>query len=81
MKATNPNGTRYERYKLWNKTADIRYDYAKHGVLVNVMSHRITDSKNPMLRMILGFVEKSIVFLLKYTDELKNFKNICFKNR
>ena len=78
---TRTNGERYITYKKWSKTANLNYDYESSGILTNIMSKRIIDTTNPILQFILGIVEKSLVFVLKYVDELKNFKNFHYKNR
>lgn len=78
---TRTNGERYITYKKWSKTANLNYDYEYKGILTNIMSKRIIDTTNPILQFILGIVEKSLVFVLKYVDELKNFKNFHYKNR
>lgn len=84
MSEIRTNGTRYNDYKkdyYKNKTGDKRYDYVQHGILQNIMSRKIIETKNEVLQNILDYFERSIIFLLKYTDELKNFKNIHYKNR
>ena len=78
---TRTNGERYITYKKWSKTANLNSDYESNGILTNIMSKRIIDTTNPILQFILGIVEKSLVFVLKYVDELKNFKNFHYKNR
>lgn len=78
---TRTNGERYITYKKWSKTANLNYDYESNGILTNIMSKRIIDTTNPILQFILGIVEKSLIFVLKYVDELKNFKNFHYKNR
>ena len=78
---TRTNGERYINYKKWSKTANLNYDYESNGILTNIMSKRIIDTTNPILQFILRIVEKSLVFVLKYVDELKNFKNFHYKNR
>ena len=78
---TRTNGERYINYKKWSKTANLNYDYESNGILTNIMSKRIIDTTNPILQFILGIVEKSLIFVLKYVDELKNFKNFHYKNR
>lgn len=77
----NENGTRYKNYYLWEKRKNNKYDYERNGLLQHILSHKIVNSENPVLRFILGYYEKSIIFLLKYIDELKNFKNYHRKNR
>lgn len=76
-----PNGTRYSYYYKLDKKLNEPYDYARNGVLNKIMSHQITSSPNPSLNIILQYFEKSLVFLMKYIDVLKNFKNIHYKNR
>lgn len=75
------NGTRYIRYKTWNKTKNESYDYEKNGLLKHLMSHKIIESENSVTQFILQYFEKSMIFLMRYVDELKNFKNIHYKNR
>lgn len=75
------NGTRYKRYKNWNKTKYDSYDYEKNGLLKHLMSRKIIESKNNITQFILQYFEKSMIFLMRYIDELKNFKNIHYKNR
>ena len=77
----NENGTRYKNYHLWEKRKNDKYNYEKNGLLQHILSNKIVGSKNPVLKFMLGYYEKSIIFLLKYIDELKNFKNYHRKNR
>ena len=75
------NGTQYLGYRKWDSLKNAPYDYAQDGLLQHLISHRIYQSQNPVLRYVLSYYEKSIVFLLKYIDILKNFKNIHWLNR
>ena len=79
------NGTRFEQYQksefYKNKTKDPSYDYEKYGIFANIMSRKIVESKNVILQSILNFCEKSLLYLIKYTDELKHFKDVHWKNR
>ena len=75
------NGTRFNEYYKWEDTKNMSYDYAKHGLLKHIMSSSIVNTINPALRTILQYVESSLMFVMKYTDILKNFKNIHWKNR
>ena len=75
------NGTRYINYDRWNKTKNEPYDYAKNGLLIHLMSKKIVTTSNPITQFILQFFEKSMIFLMKYVDILKNFKNYHWKNR
>jgi hypothetical protein len=45
------------------------------------MSPGIVNTTNPILKVIIEFVENSLVFTMKYIDILKNFKNIYWTNR
>ena len=56
-------------------------DYEKYGIFANIMSRKIVESKNVILQSILNFCEKSLLYLIKYTDELKHFKDVHWKNR
>ena len=75
------NGTRYSKYKYWNRTKNDSYDYESNGLLKHLMSRKIIESENEVLQSILQFFEKSLIFLMRYTDRLKNFKNVHYKNR
>ncbi len=75
------NGARFKNYSLWETTKQTPYDYERDGLVKRILSKPITDTDNPILQTILKYYETSIVFLLKYIDILKNFKNIHWKNR
>lgn len=75
------NGTRFIDYNKWEDIKHQPYDYAKNGLLKHIMSNSIVNTNNNALRILLQYVETSLIFLMKYTDTLKNFKNIHWKNR
>jgi hypothetical protein len=75
------NGTRYNELKLYEKLRNNPYDYKNEGLLRHLMSPKITNTKNPVLRYILWIYEKSITYVLKYIDILKNYKNYTVYNR
>jgi hypothetical protein len=75
------NGLRFNKYNLWEDAKYLPYDYARNGLLKHIMSSRIVDTTNPALKVILQFVESSLIFVMKYIDILKNFKNIHYRNR
>ena len=77
----NGNGKRFDNYYKWESVSYTKYDYTKHGLLKHIMSPMIVNTTNPLLGILLQFVESSLVFAMKYTDILKNFKNIHWKNR
>jgi hypothetical protein len=75
------NGTRFYNYDTWEDKKHCPYNYAKNGLLKYIMSNQIVNTNNPALKILLQFVESSLFFVMKYTDMLKNFKNIHCKNR
>ena len=75
------NGTRFNNYDSWEYKKYMPYNYKKEGLLNRIMSPSIINTNNPMLKVILQFVESSLVFLMRYIDILKNFKNIYWTNR
>lgn len=75
------NGTRFINYDKWEYIRHAPYNYRKEGLLIKIMSPSIVNTTNPMLKVIVQFVESSLVFLMKYVDILKNFKNIYWTNR
>lgn len=78
---TNSNGTRFKNYYLWENRKNMPYDYSREGLLKHIMSPVILDTKNTALKILLDYIESSFIFIMKYTDILKNFKNIHWKNR
>lgn len=75
------NGTRFNEYYKWEIVKRKPYDYTKNGLLQHIMSPAIVNTNNSILKSLLNFVETSLVFAMKYTDVLKNFKNVHWKNR
>ena len=75
------NGTRFKNYNKWEIIKQASYDYENEGLLNKIMSEPIVNTTNPLLKLLLDFVETSLVFVMKYTDVLKNFKNPHWKNR
>lgn len=75
------NGTRYKDYRMWEDRKMIAYNYEQDGLLKHLLSNKIVNSKNPILKIILSYYEQTIIYMLKYVDELKNFKNYHAKNR
>ena len=75
------NGFRFDKYKTWGVPPDTTYDYMKNGIIKHMFSNKIANSKNQTLNIILDFFEQSIIFLLRYIDELKHFIDFNSKNR
>ena len=76
-----PNGARYYEYKQWDVEKYAPYDYERHGLIKHLLSPSITNTNNVTTRIILTFYEKSLIFLMKYVDRLKHFKDISWRNR
>lgn len=75
------NGARFQDYSLWEDRKNAPYDYARHGLIQHIISNRIVKSDNHILKVMSEYYERSIIFMLKYVDRLKNFKNYHWKNR
>ena len=75
------NGQRFYNYELWEDKKYLPYDYARNGLLKHIMSSSIVDTENSILKPIIQYLESSLIFVMKYVDILKNFKNIHWKNR
>lgn len=75
------NYTRFKEYSLWEDTKQTPHDYEKKGVISYILSPVIVKTKNKVLQNILLFYDRSIVFLLKFVDKLKFFKDYHNKNR
>ena len=75
------NGDRYKNYYKWEDVKNPAYNYEREGLLKHIMSKRIVETDNYVLRLMLDYYERSLVFLMRYVDELRNFKNIHWKNR
>lgn len=74
-------GTRYNKYYMWEDKKNTPYDYERNGLLNRILSPKIANTDNTVLKIVLQYYEKSLIFLMRYTDILKNFKNIHWKNR
>jgi hypothetical protein len=75
------NGERYKCYKSYERTLHEPYDYERFGLNNKILSHKLTNTKNPILKGILDIYEKNLVFLMKYVDVLQNIFNYNWKNR
>ena len=77
----NDNGNRYKHYQHWANVKNAPYDYERYGLLNKIMSNRIYNTTNEALKVILSYYERSLIFVMKYVDRLKHFKNPYWKNR
>ena len=76
-----PVGTRYKNNVLFERKLHQPYDYERFGLLNKIISHKIANTKNHVLKNMLQYYEKSFVFAMKYVDKLKHFKNNNWVNR
>ena len=78
---TYNNGHRYENLRIYDKLKHNPYDYKRNGLIKHLVSPRIANTKNPVLRFIVNTVENSIIYTLQYIDILKNYFNYTWYNR
>lgn len=78
---TFENGHRFRNNYLYETTLHQPYDYERNGLIKHIVSNKISGTENPLLSKILSFYEYSIVYMFKFADNLKNFKNFNWKNR
>ena len=75
------NGHRFNEAKSFETKLHMPYDYAEEGLAKHILSHKITETTNPLLRAVLDYYEYAIIYMLKFADNLKQFKNYNWKNR
>lgn len=75
------NEQRYNQYWKWNKELYGVYDYERCGLINHLLTKNIVETKNKTTQIILSFYESSLIFLMKYVDKLKHFKDVAWKNR
>ena len=75
-------GGRYKNYYRYNPNPR-KYDYEHNGLLNRLMSRTIIrhSESSLALQFVLNVFEQSIIFIFKYADKIKNFKNITKYNR
>lgn len=78
---SRPIGTKYKNNALFERKMHQPYDYERFGLLNKIISHKIVNTKNIVLKNILKYYELSFVFTMKYVDRLKHFKNYNWVNR
>lgn len=74
------NGYRYTNNFKWETKKNQPYQYAQEGLIKHLLSHKITETNNPVLRFMLKYYESSIIYFFKAADILKNFHNFNWKN-
>ena len=57
------------------------YDFRHDGLLKRLVSKRIANTTNPILKDILNYVETNLIMMMDYADVLENFYNWNHKNR
>lgn len=78
---SRPLGTRYKDYELYESKLYQPYNYERYGLMNKIVSNKISNTNNSILKVILQYFEKSLIFVLKYVDRLKHFKNYNWINR
>lgn len=76
-----PSSWTRRNYSQWEDVKNAPYDYENKGLIKHIMSKTIVNSKNPLLQMMLRFYESSLVWVMKYADVLRHFKDIHWRNR
>lgn len=75
-----PIGSRRRYIKNYEVSNNQAYDYERYGLLNKVLPKVICETKNTSTRTVLRFVEYILVWLMRYVDDLKNFKNWNYKD-
>jgi len=75
-----PIGSRRRYIKNYEVSNNQAYDYERYGLLNKVLPKVICETKNTSTRAVLRFVEYILVWLMRYVDDLKNFKNWNYKD-
>ena len=75
-----PIGSRRRYIKNYEVSNNQAYDYGRYGLLNKVLPKVICETKNTSTRAVLRFVEYILVWLMRYVDDLKNFKNWNYKD-
>lgn len=75
-----PIGSRRRYIKNYEVSNNQAYDYERYGLLNKALPKVICETKNTSTRAVLRFVEYILVWLMRYVDDLKNFKNWNYKD-
>lgn len=75
-----PIGSRRRYIKNYEVSNNQAYDYERYGLLNKVLPKVICETENTSTRAVLRFVEYILVWLMRYVDDLKNFKNWNYKD-
>lgn len=78
---TERPGARFDIYRKWDELQNAPYDYVNDGLNQHILTNKLMNITNPITQFMLDVYESTIVFVLRYVDELKNFKNVHWKNR
>lgn len=71
-------GTKYRVNKRYEHVEHVPYDYQEQGLLNKLLPKDIVKTKNIYTKSVLDAMEYVLVWLMKYVDILKNFKNPHF---
>lgn len=74
------NGHRFANNYKWEELKHQPYNYSREGLVKHILSHKIVETKNSLLKFVLEYYESSLVYFFKAADYLKNFHNFNWKN-
>lgn len=77
----NNNGNRYRSYKTWIHSIHEPYDYETYGITTKILSPKIYNSKNRILKIVLISYERALLIVNKTVDLLNNYHNYLWRNR
>ena len=75
------NGERYSEYRKWENMKHLPYDYERDGLIKKVVSNKIWNTDNVVLKSLTNVWEISLVWCMKCVDILNNYKNYLYRNR
>ena len=75
------NGHRYKEYEVFETKLHQSYDYKKNGLLNKIVAGKIHKTKNPILRYVLDYYERSLTYCMECIDILQHYKNYMKHNR
>ena len=58
---SRPLNTRYKYYNSYEKKLHQPYDYERYGMMNKIISNKIVNTRNNILKVILQYYEKSFV--------------------
>lgn len=69
------SGTRCSYLKFFEHQLHLPYDYEEEGLMNKVLPPHVVAATAPTTQALIQFMDKLFTWLMKYVDELKQFKN------